>query len=96
MVESSFLEAFGTCGHGTNGQGLVLKLGRPCWWLDLVILNVFSNLADPMNLWCCDSVLLSFCVPPTSMVLGESAVSEVHCCCFYTTLAVTVKLNVNR
>lgn len=30
-------------GCGTKGCGLVVRLGGPSWWLDLVILKAFPN-----------------------------------------------------
>lgn len=37
------------CGHGTKAQGLVLGLNGSGWWLDMVILKVFSNLGDSVT-----------------------------------------------
>lgn len=36
------------CRHGTEGHGLVMRLSRSGWWLDVMTLKVFSNLHDPV------------------------------------------------
>lgn len=36
------------CECGTKGSGLVIGFGRSDWWLDLVILKVFSDQDDSM------------------------------------------------
>lgn len=38
-------------GCGTEGHCLVMGLSRSGWWLDLVILRVFSKLDDSVILW---------------------------------------------
>ena len=71
MVESPSLEMFKkTCGYGPSGHGLagMVVLG---WWLDLMILEVFSNLNDSMILCAplrkhyifsaCSSIFTLFC-----------------------------------
>ena len=47
VVESPSLEVFKKCGYGTSGHGLagMVVLGG---WLDLMILEVFSNHNDSM------------------------------------------------
>jgi len=42
-----------TCRRGTSAQGLA-GMGVLGWRLDLMILEVFSNLNDSMILWFCD------------------------------------------
>lgn len=47
VVELSSLEM---CEPGTTGHGLAMGLCKPCCWLHLVILKVFSNLDYSMIL----------------------------------------------
>lgn len=50
MMEFPFLEVFKRRGHGIKGHSLVMGLSRPSRWLGLMMINVFSNLNDPIIL----------------------------------------------
>ena len=63
VVESSSQEVFKRCGRGTKGRDSVMRLSRWGWWLDLMILKVFSNLDNSMILFC-ESMVCSRTVFP--------------------------------
>lgn len=84
-LESPSLEVFKRRGHGPKGFGWVVGLNRSAWWLNFMILKVFSSPHGSMILWSTQAWSKQSRASPRFIDFGgmEEAVEHNICTCQY-------------